>query len=93
MIAGDIATALEIAPSTLSHHLERLRREEVVRVRREATFLRYTANTERLEQLLQFLFAECCTHSTAIDGHRIISVDSLRSAPSPAKEAPDERPD
>ena len=71
MIAGDIGSALDIAPSTLSHHLDRLKREHVVNVRREGTFLWYTANTDALERLLRFLFAECCTRSQIINPDRI----------------------
>jgi ArsR family transcriptional regulator, arsenate/arsenite/antimonite-responsive transcriptional repressor len=71
MIAGDIGNELDIAPSTLSHHLERLRREGVVKVRRERTFLWYTANSDALEDLLQFLFAECCTRCAAVDPARV----------------------
>ena len=66
MIAGDIGTELDMPPSTLSHHLERLKREGVVKVRRERTFLWYTANADALEDLLQFLFAECCTRCCAV---------------------------
>jgi DNA-binding transcriptional ArsR family regulator len=66
VIAGDLSTELDIAPSTLSHHLERLKREAVVQVRREGTCLRYTANTGALQELLQFLYAECCTRSGAV---------------------------
>lgn len=69
--AGDIGTQLDITPSTLSHHLDRLKREHVVSVRRKGTFLWYTANTEALEQLINFLFAECCTRTTAINPERI----------------------
>ena len=76
MAAGDISTELEIAPSTLSHHLDRLKRENVVGVRREGTFLWYTANTEALEQVIKFLFAECCTRSTAISPERLTFVKS-----------------
>ena len=71
MIAGDIGTELDIAPSTLSHHLARLKREGVVKVRRERTFLWYMANADALEDLLKFLFAECCTRCTAVDPARI----------------------
>lgn len=71
MIAGDIGTELEIAPSTLSHHLDRLKREEVVTVRREGTFLWYMANAEVLEDLLQFLFAECCTRNHCVSPDRL----------------------
>jgi ArsR family transcriptional regulator len=71
MIAGDIGSELDIASSTLSHHLDRLKREHVVNVRREGTFLWYTANAEVLERLLKFLFAECCTRSTLISPDRL----------------------
>ncbi len=71
MIAGDLGAELDISPSTLSHHLDRLKREDVVAVRRDGTFLWYTANTAALEKLLQFLFAECCTRSTAISADRL----------------------
>jgi ArsR family transcriptional regulator len=71
MVAGDISSELDMAPSTLSHHLERLRREEVVKVRRDGTFLWYTANAEALEDLLRFLFAECCTRCCAVNPARI----------------------
>ena len=66
LIAGDIATELNITASTLSHHLDRLKREGVVNVRRDGTFLWYTANTTRRSRTcIKFLFAECCTRSRA----------------------------
>ena len=71
MVAGEVSSALEIAPATLSHHLDRLKREQVVNVRREGTFLWYTANTTALEDLIKFLFAECCTRSRAISPERL----------------------
>ena len=66
LVAGELSAELDITPSTLSHHLDRLKREGVISVRREGTFLWYTANTEAIERLLKFLFAECCTRSSAI---------------------------
>jgi DNA-binding transcriptional ArsR family regulator len=66
VVAGDIATELGIAGSTLSHHLEKLRTEDLVTVRREGTFLRYAANAAALRTLLAFLYAECCTRSCAV---------------------------
>lgn len=71
MSAGDIGTELDIAPSTLSHHLDRLKREALVAVRREGTFLWYTAQAEALEELLQFLFAECCTRNCCVSPDRL----------------------
>ena len=61
LVVGDIQEELEIPGSTLSHHLDKLKNEDLVRVRRESTFLRYTANVEALQELLRFLYAECCT--------------------------------
>ncbi|MFM2125663.1 MAG: hypothetical protein RL328_2114 [Acidobacteriota bacterium] len=72
MFVGDIGAELEISPSTLSHHLEKLKNEELVAVRREGTYLRYTANTKALEDLLGFLYAECCTRNKAIEPQRIV---------------------
>ncbi len=72
MIVGDIGGELEIASSTLSHHLEKLRIEDLVKVRREGTFLWYSANTEALQELLGFLYAECCTRNKAIEPQKIV---------------------
>ena len=63
---GEIQEELEIPNSTLSHHLDKLKNEGLVEVRRESTFLRYTANTDGLQELLQFLYAECCTRNKAL---------------------------
>ena len=81
LAAGDISGELDITPSTLSHHLERLKRENVIRVRRDGTFLWYTANTEALEQLIKFLFAECCTRSAAINPERLTFVAERKTEP------------
>ena len=72
MIAGEIGSELEIPASTLSHHLEKLRNEELVRARREGTYLWYSANTEALQELLGFLYAECCTRNKAIAPENIV---------------------
>ena len=74
MVAGEIGTELEIPASTLSHHLEKLKNEDLVRVRRESTFLWYSANTEVLQELLGFLYAECCTRNKAIEPRAIMQV-------------------
>ena len=72
MMAGEIGTELEVAASTLSHHLEKLKNEDLVRVQREGTFLRYSANAAVLEQLLGFLYAECCTRNKAVEPQKIV---------------------
>jgi len=74
MVVGEIQDELGIAASTLSHHLEKLKNEDLIGVRRESTFLRYTANTAALEQLLGFLYAECCTRNKAIKPGKITQI-------------------
>ena len=66
MVVNEIAEELDISGSTLSHHLDKLKNEDLVTVRREGTFLRYGANTDTLQELLGFLYAECCTRNKAI---------------------------
>jgi ArsR family transcriptional regulator len=72
MVVSDIQSELEIPSSTLSHHLDKLKNEDLVRVQRESTFLRYTANTEALQEILQFLYAECCTRNKAVNPQVVV---------------------
>src|ERR1700747_13531 len=74
LVVGEIQDELEIPNSTLSHHLDKLRTEDLVTVTREGTFLRYTANTEALQELLQFLYAECCTRNKALKPQDIVQI-------------------
>jgi len=71
LVVSEIQEELEIPNSTLSHHLDKLKNEGLVQVRRESTFLRYTADTGALQQLLQFLYAECCTRNKALKPEQI----------------------
>jgi len=74
LVVGEIQEELEIPNSTLSHHLDKLKSEGLVQVRRESTFLRYTANTDALQELLQFLYAECCTRNKALKPQDIVQI-------------------
>ena len=71
MVVGEIGVELGIPPSTLSHHLDKLKNEGLVKVRREGTYLWYSANSEALRELLGFLYAECCTRSKAVEPRAI----------------------
>jgi DNA-binding transcriptional ArsR family regulator len=73
LVVGEIGSELGIPPSTLSHHLDKLKNEGLVAVQRERTFLRYTANTKTLQDIVGFLFAECCTRNKAIRPEAIIA--------------------
>ena len=72
LVVGEIQEELDIPNSTLSHHLDKLKSEDLVNVQRESTFLRYTANTEALQEILQFLYAECCTRNKALSPESIV---------------------
>lgn len=74
--AGEIQAELEIPASTLSHHLDKLRQPGVVRVRREGTYLWYSADTQALETLLSFLYAECCTRTRVLEPASVIKSSS-----------------
>jgi ArsR family transcriptional regulator, arsenate/arsenite/antimonite-responsive transcriptional repressor len=74
LVVGEIQSELDIPNSTLSHHLDKLRNEDLVLVRRESTFLRYSANTEALQEVLRFLYAECCTRNKAVEPRDIIQI-------------------
>lgn len=66
LVAGKIQEELDIPASTLSHHLETLLHDGLVHQAREGRFLRYTANTDTLQELLDFLYAECCTRNPVL---------------------------
>ncbi|MBL8292332.1 MAG: helix-turn-helix transcriptional regulator [Bryobacterales bacterium] len=74
LVVGDIQSELGIPPSTLSHHLEKLKNEGLVNVRRESTYLWCSANTEALRELLTFLYAECCTRNKVITPEEIVQL-------------------
>jgi ArsR family transcriptional regulator, arsenate/arsenite/antimonite-responsive transcriptional repressor len=74
LVVGEIGEELGIAGSTLSHHLEKLKHEGLVSVKRESTYLRYAADTETLQELLGFLYAECCTRNRAIEPGAIVHI-------------------
>jgi DNA-binding transcriptional ArsR family regulator len=72
MVVGEIGEELGFSGSALSHHLDKLKNQGLVTVRRESTFLRYTANTQALEDLLGFLYAECCTRNRVLEPGTIL---------------------
>jgi len=74
MVVGEIQAELGIPASTLSHHLDKLKNEDLVKVQRESTYLRYTANADALGELLTFLYAECCTRNRAVEPETIVQV-------------------
>ena len=74
LVAGEIQDELGIPASTLSHHLEKLKQVALVRVRRDGTFLWYTADTDALREILNFLYEECCTRSRAVAPESLVHI-------------------
>jgi ATP-dependent Clp protease ATP-binding subunit ClpC len=71
MTVGDIQAQLSIPNSTLSHHLEKLRMEGLINSRKDKQWIWYSANSEALQDLLSFLYAECCTRSGVVEPIKI----------------------
>jgi ArsR family transcriptional regulator len=82
MVVGEIQEELGISASNLSHHLDKLKNEELIAVARQGTFLRCTANTRTLQELLGFLYAECCTRNRAVQPETIVTIKKIRNNPS-----------
>jgi DNA-binding transcriptional ArsR family regulator len=74
MVAGEVQEELGIPASTLSHHLEKLKQVGLVHVRRESTYLRYSADTDALREVMNFLYEECCTRSRAVPAESVIQI-------------------
>jgi DNA-binding transcriptional ArsR family regulator len=60
MPAGEVSTALTLAPNTLTFHFDRLRGAGLVTVRRDGRSMIYAARFETMNALLDFLTKNCC---------------------------------
>ena len=64
MPVGRLQTKLDVAASTLSHHLKSLVIVGLVTQMREGTTLVCHANYELMRELLDYLVEECCADGT-----------------------------
>ena len=60
MPAGSVATALKLAPNTLTFHFDRLREAGLVTVRRNGRSMIYAARFDIMNELLAYLTENCC---------------------------------
>jgi len=74
MVAGEVQEELAIPASTLSHHLEKLKQVGLINVRRESTYLWYSADTNALREVMNFLYEECCTRSRAVPAESVVQI-------------------
>ena len=80
MVAGEIQNELGMQPSAVSHHLEKLKNEDLVHVQREGSYLRYTANPDVLQDLLTFLFSQCCAGTSVVPAESVFKVCQIEMA-------------
>lgn len=80
MVAGEIQDELGMQASAVSHHLDKLKNEDLVVVQREGTYLRYTANPEVLQELLTFLFSHCCANTGVVQPETVFRVCQIEPA-------------
>ncbi len=73
LVVGDKAAELDQPGATLTHHHDKRKQERRLQVRRDGTFLWYSANTAALQELLGFLYAECCTRTRAVSPQKVTS--------------------
>src|SRR5437588_1302594 len=69
--AGEIASALKLAPNTLTFHFDRLRMAGLVTARRDGRSMIYAARFETMNALLAYLTENCCrgrgkAHASAV---------------------------
>lgn len=81
LVAGEIQQELGVPASTLSHHLDALHQEGLIQQHREGRFLRYTADDQGLRELLDFLYAECCTRNEVVQIGGLASRIPVRTEP------------
>ena len=60
LVAGEIASALDLPPANLSFHLKAMTQADLVSVEQEGRFQRYRANLPLMADLVAYLTAECC---------------------------------
>ena len=60
MVAGEIATTLDIPPTNLSFHLKAMTQTGLVTVTQEGRFQRYRANMPVMMDIIAYLTDECC---------------------------------
>lgn len=61
LVAGEIASTLEMPPNNLSFHLKALTQAGLLTVAQEGRFQRYRANLGLMTELIAYLTAECCS--------------------------------
>lgn len=93
LVAGEIATTLDVPPTNLSFHLKALTQAGLLTVEQEGRFQRYRANIPLMLELIAYLTEECCAgHPEQCAGLRAASTCAEAVLPPlPAAEPAPER--
>lgn len=67
LVAGQIATELDLPATNLSFHLKALTACQLISVEQEGRFLRYRANLPLMKALASFLTKQCCISQSKTD--------------------------
>ncbi|MDD9878660.1 MAG: metalloregulator ArsR/SmtB family transcription factor [Magnetovibrio sp.] len=70
--AGQIAQLLELPGATLSFHLNQLKQAGLIQSIRQGRSLIYSANTDAVDALADFLREDCCSKSAAGAGEAAV---------------------
>jgi ArsR family transcriptional regulator, arsenate/arsenite/antimonite-responsive transcriptional repressor len=65
--AGEIGERLDIPGPTLSFHLKELTQAQLLAVHKQGRFMHYRANFERMNALVAYLTANCCSLGATCD--------------------------
>ena len=57
---GDLSEGLDIAPSTVSHHLKELRQAGIITMERDGQHVQCCPNLDVVKQLRAFIGNQCC---------------------------------
>jgi protein-tyrosine-phosphatase/DNA-binding transcriptional ArsR family regulator len=68
MVAGELASALDLPPTNMSFHLKALAQAGLVAAEQEGRFQRYRADMGLMRGLIAYLTEECCSGVPALCG-------------------------
>ena len=68
-VAGEMATALAVAPNALSFHLKAMLHADLVSVEQQGRYQRYRANIPMMMDLIGYMTEACCGDDATADCH------------------------
>lgn len=63
MLAGEISKKMYVPQNTMSFHLAHLEKNNLIKKSKNGRYITYSANFKVMENLIKFLFENCCVNS------------------------------